>query len=256
MKNLLIIAGFDPSGVSGIIADVKTAGLLKVNSMAVVTAVAVQGVGKFGRVIPLEPEIIKDEIDAILRDFSIDCVKVGMLYSKEIIEAVYGKLKSLDSAKVILDTPMISSSGGRLLLEQAAGFLAEKLFPAAELITPNIPEAEVFTNTRIKNTNDMKKAALILKDMGAKKVLIKGGHLAGNATDILYDGSEIREITGIRSAKDKVRGTGCVYSASVACYLARGNGLEKAVIDAKKLIRKLIETSRPAGDGFNIIQFQ
>jgi len=250
MKTALTIAGSDPSGGAGIQADLKTFHAHGVFGMSVITAVTVQNTQKVYSVQEIDPQIIYDQVVYLFEDIRIDAVKIGMVSSIVLIETIAKALKNVNLPPVILDPVMISKSGYRLLNHDAQKALIQNLFPLAEVVTPNIYEAEALTDAKIESTDEMKHAAARILKLGAKKVVVKGGHLGGKfATDILYDGIIFKELTEKRIETKNTHGTGCTFSSAIAANLAKGIDFFKAVSNAKAYITGAIEHSLELGHG-------
>ncbi|MBU0543740.1 MAG: bifunctional hydroxymethylpyrimidine kinase/phosphomethylpyrimidine kinase [Proteobacteria bacterium] len=250
MKTALTIAGSDPSGGAGIQADIKTFQAHGVFGMSVITAVTVQNTQKVYSVQEINPQMVYDQIVYLFEDIRIDAVKIGMVSSIVLIETIAKALKKVNPPVVILDPVMISKSGYRLLNHDAQKVLVRNLFPVAEVVTPNVYEAEALTGMKITTENEMKTAAAKILKLGAKKVVVKGGHLDGKqATDILYDGTLFMELTGKRIETKNTHGTGCTFSSAIASNLAKGADFFQAVSDAKRYITGAIENSLSIGHG-------
>jgi len=249
VKKLLTIAGSDSIGGAGIEADLKTFCALGVYGMCVITAVTAQNtVGVFD-VREMDADIIKKQIDCVFDDTEVDAVKIGMVSSQEIIDAIASSLKRWNPKNVVLDPVMISKSGYYLLKKDAIDALKTKLLPMADIITPNIPEACELTGMNIEGIEDMKEAAKKIVDMGVKAVVVKGGHSVENATDVFYDGNEFLSLPQERIDTKNTHGTGCTYSSAIASYLGRGLSLKDAVINAKSYITEAIKNSLEIGKG-------
>jgi len=250
MRTALTIAGSDPSGGAGIQADLKTFQAHGVFGMSVITAVTVQNTQKVYNVQEINPQIVYDQIVYLFEDIEINAVKIGMVSSIVLIETIAKALKDVNTPAVILDPVMISKSGYSLLKKDARDALVENLFPLAEVVTPNIYEAEALTDSKIESTDEMKYAAARILKLGAKKVVVKGGHLGGKlATDILYDGILFKELTSQRIETKNTHGTGCTFSSAIAANLAKGIDFFKAVSDAKSYITGAIAHSLEIGHG-------
>ncbi|NPB03499.1 MAG: bifunctional hydroxymethylpyrimidine kinase/phosphomethylpyrimidine kinase [Thermotogae bacterium] len=228
----LSIAGYDPSGGAGILADLRTFWRYGVYGVGVITAITFQNTQKVLGFSPLSPEDIENQLLPLIQDMEFEAVKVGMLVEREIILKVAQLVESYALRKVIVDPVLKSSSGADLLEEAAYDTLKERLFPLATLVTPNIPEAELLTSIRIGNVSDMERAAEELLKTGVKAVLIKGGHLEGDPVDVL----KVRRNDGVRTYRfwskkyeADVHGTGCVLSSSVVALLSLGYDLITAV---------------------------
>ncbi len=249
MKHVLTIAGSDTCGGAGIQADIKTFSALGTYGMSVITAVTVQNTqGVFGCQ-DMTPEIVKGQIDAIFTDIEVSAVKVGMISQIETIKAISQKLRQYHAKNIVLDPVMISKSGFDLMQKDAKETLIKELIPLAFVVTPNLPEAEAITGLSIQNLEDMKQAAKIIYHMGAKNVLVKGGHLEDDATDILFNGKHYVSLKGERIQTKNTHGTGCTLSSAIAANLARGETVEQAVKNAKEYILVAIKHSLDIGKG-------
>lgn len=250
MFKALTIAGSDSCGGAGIQADLKSFSANGVYGMSVITAVTAQNtMGVFG-VQDIEPEMIESQIHAIFEDIHVDAVKIGMVSKIESIKAISDALRRIpDLCKVVLDPVMISTSGYSLLSPDAKDTLIKELFPLAELITPNIPEAEDILGIKIENVQQMKYSAEKLLEFGTKAVLVKGGHLKEDATDILYDGKEFTLLPQEKINSRNTHGTGCTLSSAIAANLAKGTELKEAVSIAKNYVTGAIEHGFAIGKG-------
>ena len=248
MKHVLTIAGSDSCGGAGIQADIKTFSALGTYGMSVITAVTVQNTqGVFGCQ-DITPDIIAGQIDAIFTDIEVHAVKIGMVSQIETIKIIAQKLKQYQAKNIVLDPVMISKSGFDLMQKNAKETLIKELLPLAFVVTPNLPEAEVITGLSIQNLEDMEKAAKIIYDMGAKNILIKGGHLEHDATDILFDGNYFH-LKEKRIQTKNTHGTGCTLSSAIAANLAKDKTVQQAVENAKEYITGAIEHSLAIGKG-------
>lgn len=207
MKHCLSIAGSDCSGGAGIQADLKTFSALGMFGMSVVTSVVAENTSRVLSIFDIPEEGIAAQIDAVFEDIRVDAVKIGMLPSAAIIETVAEHLRRYAPPFVVLDPVMVATSGGTLMQNEAVETLIAKLFPHADLLTPNIPEAEAICGKKIETQADMEEAAKQICAMGAKAVLIKGGHLTGEALDILYDSAAFHTFTHARIASTSTHGT-------------------------------------------------
>ena len=250
----LSIAGSDPSGGAGIIADIKTFALMGVYGIAVQSALTVQNTIGVSSVKSRPERSIKDELDALLIDVRPDAVKTGMLYSAGAVSAVAEAVKKYGLLNLVIDPVMISSSGRKLIKDYALERLTSELFPLAIVIMPNIAEAEALSGIEIKNIPDAEEAARIIRKLGPRYVLVKGGHMPGQpdtaraAVDVLFDGENFTRFSAPR-IETEIHGAGCVYSAAVAAGLAKGLSVEEAVRAAKKFISKAIGLALPIGHG-------
>lgn len=249
MKNLLTIAGSDSCGGAGIQADLKTFSAHGVYGMSVITAVTAQNTQGVLAVQDISAELIGKQIEAIFDDIRVDGLKVGMVSQIETINVIAEGLRCYKPSKIVLDPVMVSKSGYHLLQPEAKEALAGSLLPLATVVTPNIPEAEVLTGIKIDSIENMEKAARMIYEMGPQNVLIKGGHLDDEATDILFDGTNIRHLKSRRINTKNTHGTGCTLSSAIASNLAKGYSVEKAVVKAKEYITTAIENSLSIGRG-------
>lgn len=249
MKRILTIAGSDSGGGAGIQADLKTITVLGGFGMSVLTALTAQNTRQVRAIHAIPAAFVKEQLDAVLSDLGADAAKTGMLYDASIIETVADGLLAHQVEKVVVDPVMVTKGGDRLLAEEAVEALVLRLIPLAHLVTPNIPEAEVLAKGSIETDSDVREAARIIYGMGAKHVLIKGGHLKGPARDTLYDGHTFTEFFRDRVNTSHTHGTGCVYSAAIATYLATGFPLTEAVEMAKAFIHSAIRFAVPLGKG-------
>lgn len=243
MKTALTIAGSDSGGGAGIQADIKTFSSLGVFGMSVITAVTAQNTTEVKSVQMIDSQMIRDQISAIFDDIPVDAVKIGMLGTEENVTVVAKELITYHPQHIILDPVMISKGGHHLLQQNAIEALKEKLLPIVTLITPNIPEAECLTDSRICTIEDMYHACLKLKELGAKNVLLKGGHLKGDPNDLFFDGNQFTWLYGKRIHTKNVHGTGCTLSSAIAAFIAQEETLLSAVKKAKDYITVAIEHS-------------
>lgn len=249
MKHVLTIAGSDTCGGAGIQADIKTFSAQGTYGMSVITAVTVQNTqGVFGCQ-DISPEIIRGQIDAIFSDIQVSAVKVGMVSQIETIHAIADKLEEHHAINIVVDPVMISKSGFDLMQPDAKDTLIRRLIPLAFVVTPNLPEAEVITGMKIDDLSSMEQAARKIYEMGAKNVLIKGGHLENDATDLLFDGKKVIPLHSHRIETKNTHGTGCTLSSAIAANLAKGKSVEEAVRIAKAFITVAIEHSLAIGKG-------
>jgi hydroxymethylpyrimidine/phosphomethylpyrimidine kinase len=244
----LTIAGSDPSGGAGIQADLKTFHQFGVYGEAVITLLTVQNSMRVSRVEVLAPDLVLQQLAAVLEDIPPGAAKTGALGSAEMVEALSGAAAAF-AFPLVVDPVMISKHGHALLSDDAMQTLRERLMPLAALVTPNVPEAEALSGVAIHSRDDMRRAAARLHDMGARAVLIKGGHREGDATDLLSDASGIREFPAPRLDTRHTHGTGCTYSAAITAGLALGLGLGDAVAKAKRFIHEAIRTAPQLGRG-------
>lgn len=235
----LTIAGSDSGGGAGIQADLKTFSALGCFGMSAITALTAQNTRVVTGILPVPPEFIGEQIDAVMDDIGTDAVKIGMLHSPEVIEIVAEKLIQWKCPNVVLDPVMISKSGDNLLRKDAVQALKTVLLPNAYIITPNLPEASVLLDRNVETVEDMAGAAKDLADLGCANVLLKGGHLTHtDSCDLLYQKNTetLTELPGKRIDTPNSHGTGCSLSSAVCANLAKGVDLETAVQNAKAYI--------------------
>ncbi len=245
----MTIAGSDSGGGAGIQADLKTFAALGVYGTSVLTAVTAQNTLRVAEVFELPTSIISSQIDAVMSDIGTDVVKTGMLSSTAIIKTVAEKVREHNLSKLVVDPVMVAKGGDRLLQEDAVDTLRSILLPLAYVVTPNVPEAEVLTGRKIVTLDDARSAARDLVQMGANAVVVKGGHLEGPPTDMLYDGYEFRGFTAQRINTTSTHGTGCTFASAIAANLAHGNSVRNAVSQAKKYVSASIRRAFPMGQG-------
>ncbi|MDR7001811.1 bifunctional hydroxymethylpyrimidine kinase/phosphomethylpyrimidine kinase [Neobacillus niacini] len=251
VRKALTIAGSDSSGGAGIQADLKTFQELGVFGMSALTAVTAQNTLGVQAVYPMTTEAVAAQIDSIGGDMGTDAVKTGMLFSSEIIRAVSEKIGHYQWGKVVVDPVMIAKGGAPLLQMEAIEALKKYLLPLAWIVTPNIPEAEVLTGMAITSIDDRKVAAKRIIDLGAKHVVVKGGHddKLEEAVDLLYDGTEFYYFNSKRLLTKNTHGTGCTFSAAITAEVAKGANVYQAVSTAKDFIQAAIEADLFIGAG-------
>ena len=250
MKIALTIAGSDSGGGAGIQADLKTFLALGVYGMSVLTSITAQNTLGVQGIHDLPPDFVGLQIDSVMQDIGADAVKIGMLSNAQIIKTVSKKIKKYQVKNLVIDPVMVAKGGDRLLRVDAVKELKQDLIPLAMIVTPNLGEAEVLSELRIQNIEDMKEAARKIYKLGAKNVLIKGGHLLSNkAIDLLYNGENFREFKAERINTKNTHGTGCTLSSAIAAGLAQGKKVEEAVNTAKKYITLAIQNSLDIGHG-------
>ena len=249
-SKILIIAGSDSSGGAGIQADIKTVTSLGGYAMTAITALTSQNTTGVFSVFPVSPKEIEKQILITCKDIKPNVIKIGMLYSSEVINSIIKTLKKLKIKKIILDPVMIAKGGAKLIDRKAINLLKSKLIKKAFLLTPNIPETEVLTNTKIKNVNDMKIAGRILLNLGAKNILLKGGH--GNSTvvsDILINKKGLKIFNNRRINTKNTHGTGCTLSSAVATFLSCGKPLKKSCELGIKYVNQSLKLNLMYGKG-------
>ncbi len=252
LKKVLTIAGSDSGGGAGIQADLKTFSALGTFGMSVITAVTAQNTQGVAGVEEISPKMVGMQMDSIFTDLYPDMVKVGMVSNVEIIRMIGSKLDEYGMKGVVVDPVMISKSGCHLLRPEAVEAMIQELVSRAWVLTPNLPEAEVLTGMTLTTLDGMKESARRLHGMGARYVVIKGGHrldCGSKSVDLLYNGSVFTEIEGERFDTKNTHGTGCTFSSAIAALLARGLTVTDAVRGAKFYIAGAIEHSLDLGQG-------
>lgn len=251
MFKALTIAGSDSGGGAGIQADLKTFQELKVFGMSALTAVTAQNTQGVQGVFPMEPEAVAKQIQSVGEDIGVDALKTGMLFNAEIIEAVSEKIKQFRWDKVVVDPVMIAKGGASLLQQEAVSAMKEHLLPVCLVVTPNIPEAEVLTGMSIRSMDDKKEAARRIHEMGAKYVIIKGGHdeNTNESVDLLFESTGFELFSSPRMNTRNTHGTGCTFSAAIAAQLAKGVSVYEAVSVAKEFIQAAIGEPLSIGKG-------
>lgn len=244
----LTIAGSDPSGGAGIQADLKTFHQFGAYGEAVITLITVQNTVQVSRVEALAPDLVTAQISAVVEDIPPQAVKTGALGSERMVTAVARAAASF-GFPLVVDPVMVSKHGLRLLTDDAIAAVRDLLLPAAYLITPNVPETEALTGHIIRTPADMRDGAECLYRMGARAVLVKGGHLEGDAVDVLYDGDTFTEFPAPRLPTPHTHGTGCTYSAAITACLAAGMPLAESVARAKNFVHQAIRTNPGLGRG-------
>ncbi len=245
----MTIAGSDSGGGAGIQADLKTFAALGVYGTVTLTAITAQNTVGVSGVHEIPTDMIVAQMDAVMSDIGADAVKTGMLSSQEIVEVVAEQVAKHGIRSLVVDPVMVAKSGDALLRDDAVNAVCTKLVPLAAVVTPNIPEAEALTGMAIETDHDVREAARRIMGMGARSVVVKGGHREGPAVDVLYDGSEFREFTAPRIDTVNTHGTGCTFASAVAAGLAQGKTVEDAVAQAKEYVTEAIRASFPIGRG-------
>jgi len=248
-KRVLTIAGSDSGAGAGIQADLKTFAALGVYGCSAITAITAQNTLGVTQVLELPPELVAAQIDAVVGDIGADAVKTGMLANAAIVEVVARKVREHRLPNLVVDPVMVAKSGHSLLRPEAVAALKERLLPLAAVATPNWPEAEALVGFRLITDEDGRRAAEALLALGARCVVIKGGHREGPATDLFYDGREFRELSAPRLNTNSTHGTGCTFASAIAAFLAQGCDPLEAVARAKDYITEALAHAFPLGHG-------
>jgi hydroxymethylpyrimidine/phosphomethylpyrimidine kinase len=245
---LLTIAGFDPSCGAGTAADLKTFAAHGCYGVAAITSLTVQNTQGVETVHNTPSAELRAQLEALVKDCDIAAAKIGMLGNRGNAAVVAEFLDAHKFAHVVLDPVMKSSSGAELLDAAGIKYLASELLKRASVITPNVPEAEVLTGLTIKDVADMESAARKIVEMGARAVIVKGGHM-DKAVDILFDGNDIMPLAGDKGREETLHGTGCTFASAIAAHLSAGRSLFEAATLAKAYVTKAIEKAYPIGKG-------
>lgn len=249
MKRVLTIAGSDCSGGAGVQADLKTFSAHGTFGMSVITSVVAENTCQVISVHNVPEQIIADQLDAVFMDMDVNGVKVGMLNDNTVMKAVAKKLREYQPEYAVIDPVMIAKGGCALMKADALATLKKEIIPLATLLTPNIPEAETITGMKIESIENMKQACKEIASLGAKNVLVKGGHFNGEPTDILYDGIQFYSFAGKRIDSKNTHGTGCTLSSAITANLANGLSMEEAVRAGKEYVTNAILYAIPIGHG-------
>lgn len=249
MKKVLTIAGTDPTGGAGAQADLKTFMAHKVYGMSIITALVAQNTMGVRDIMNVTPTFLEEQFQCVFEDIYPDAIKIGMVSETEIIHKIVEQLKKYQAKNIVVDPVMVSTSGSRLLNDQALTALKEELIPLADIITPNIPEAEVLTGYTIHNQEDMIKAAQYIREWYAGDILIKGGHFQDCADDLLYHGKEIIWLKCEHIDNPNTHGTGCTLSSAIASNLALSYDMVSSVQKAKAYISGALKDGLDLGQG-------
>ena len=249
MKTALTIAGSDCSGGAGIQADIKTMTMNGVFGMSAVTALTAQNTTGVTGISEVSPDFLRQQIDMVFQDIRPDAVKIGMVSSAGLIEAIAERLSAYQAENIVVDPVMVATSGSSLIETDAVATMKEKLLPLATLVTPNIPEAEVLSGLTVRNEEDMLAAAKAISESHGCAVLVKGGHSINDANDLLYSQGQARWFYGKRIDNPNTHGTGCTLSSAIASNLAKGFSLEESVRRAKEYISGALQAMLDLGKG-------
>ncbi len=244
----LTIAGSDSGGGAGIQADLKTFAMLGVHGTSAITAITAQNTTGVTDILELPTALIREQIAVVVEDIGVQAAKTGMLSSAEIIASVADAVDQHRLRNLVVDPVMVAKGGARLLREDAVAALRERLIPLAAIITPNLPEAQVLLGREIRSMEERRQAARDLVAMGARAAVVKGGH-ADDATDVYFDGAQLVELRAERIETTNTHGSGCVFSAAITAWLARGAEPQQAVRQAKSFITQAIANSLEIGHG-------
>ncbi len=249
MKKVLTIAGSDCSGGAGIQADIKTITAHGMYAMSAITALTAQNTTGVSSIFEVSPQFVGEQLDMIVTDIYPDAVKIGMVSDIDIIEVIAVKLKEYNLKNIVLDPVMISTSGNKLLKEDAIHTLIHRLMPCAAIITPNIPEAECMSGVAIHDKADMIRAAKEIAHTYSGYILIKGGHLPDSSDDLLYDNGDCYWFEQSNINNPNTHGTGCTLSSAIACNLAAGKDIRSSIASAKEYITGALKANLDIGKG-------
>ena len=249
IKKVLTIAGSDCSGGAGIQADIKTITAHKMYAMSVITALTAQNTLGVSGISEVSPEFVAAQLDSVFCDIFPDSVKIGMVSSAEIIDIIAKKLLEYKAKNIVLDPVMVSTSGSKLISDDAINTLKKSLIPIADIITPNVPEAEVLTGMQITSAEDMETAARKISDFYGGAILIKGGHMVNDATDLLYSNGGFEWFCAKKIDNPNTHGTGCTLSSAIACNLAKGLSVADSIKAAKDYLTGAIAARLNLGSG-------
>lgn len=249
MKVVLSIAGSDSSGGAGIQADIKTIIANGCFAETAITALTAQNTLGVRDILNVTPEFLENELDAIFEDIRPDAIKIGMVSDKNLIKSIVKKLKQYNAKNIVVDPVMVATSGSKLLSDDAINTLVNELIPLADIITPNIPEAEVLSGIKINNINDMEQAIKIISKLGSKSVLLKGGHMINDANDLLYYNNELVWINGKRINNNNTHGTGCTLSSAIASNLAKDYDIITSIKRSKYYLSNCLMQMLNLGSG-------
>ncbi|MBQ7054756.1 MAG: bifunctional hydroxymethylpyrimidine kinase/phosphomethylpyrimidine kinase [Oscillospiraceae bacterium] len=249
MRTALTIAGSDSCGGAGIQADIKTMTMNGVYAMSAICALTAQNTTGVTGISEVSPEFLRAQLDAVFDDIFPDAVKIGMVSSAGLIETIADVLASRRAKNIVLDPVMVSTSGSRLLQEDAVNTLTERLLPLADVVTPNIPEAEILSGLAIRTAEDMKKAARVIGEKCGCSVLLKGGHSINDANDLLFENGSFSWFEGKRIDNPNTHGTGCTLSSAIAANLTKGFTLRDSVARAKEYISDALSAMLDLGHG-------
>ena len=249
MKTCLTIAGSDSSGGAGIQADLKTMTVNGVYAMSVITALTAQNTQGVTGILDVSPEFITEQMDAVFTDIYPDAIKIGMVSSSEIVEAIAASLEKYQAKNIVLDPVMVATSGAKLLKEEAMDSLINRLIPLADVITPNIPEGEILAGMEITNEDEMIKAAEKIGKKYDCAVLLKGGHRVNDANDLLYKDGKFKWFRSERIDNPNTHGTGCTLSSAIGANLAKGYDIDQAIEKAKDYLTGALRAGLDLGKG-------
>ncbi|MFQ9923309.1 MAG: bifunctional hydroxymethylpyrimidine kinase/phosphomethylpyrimidine kinase [Beduini sp.] len=249
MKKVLTIAGSDSSGGAGIQADLKTMSALHTYGMSAITALTAQNTTGVYGIMDISPEFLKNQIDCIFSDIYPDAIKIGMVSQPQLVECIAERLSYYKAKNIVVDPVMVSTSGSQLMQNDATVKLLECLIPLADIVTPNLSEAEIMAEMKIETKEDMVKAAKKIAQHYHGYILIKGGHFSGNADDLVYHDGISTWLSAPKLDNPNTHGTGCTLSSAIACYLAKGENPMSAIRHGKEYVYQAISYGMNLGNG-------
>ena len=249
IKTALTVAGSDSGGGAGIQADLKTFSAFGVYGMSVITAITAQNTVRVHGVEAVDPQFVSLQFESVYTDIGVNAAKTGMLFNAETVMKVARKFQECRIPYRVVDPVMVAKGGDALLQKNAVEKVKNELLPVATLVTPNIPEAEILSGIQIHSPADLREAAIRIHRLGPEAVLIKGGHLKGDAVDVLFDGETFSRFTAKRINSLNTHGTGCTYSAAITANLAKGLLLKKSIQISKAYVTEAIRQAFPLGKG-------
>lgn len=252
MKTALTIAGSDPGGGAGIQADIKTFSAFGVRDVSVLAALTAQNTRGVYEIKTIEPLFFSAQLNAILDELRPDAIKTGMISSVEIIEIIASKIKNYRLTNLVIDPVMASTSGAAFMNIDVIEAMTFFLIPMCYVVTPNLKEASLLSRGTVNDVVSMKEAAMVIRDMGAENVIVKGGHLQGEPLDMLWDGKEFTLFEGER-VKGEFHGTGCTFSSAIAAYLAQGIDLKTGIKEAKSFLLQAMKRSPSGEEGVKLL---
>lgn len=249
--SVLTIAGFDGSGGAGIQADIKTTSALGCFSTSVLTALPVQNTRGVRKIYPIPVEAVADQIEAILDDIFPDAIKIGMVHTPQLVEAIVATLSKYKKIPLVFDPVMVATSGHRLIEEETISAIIEQLFPIADVITPNMDEAAILAKMKVENVDDMYLAGKVIKQLGCKTILLKGGHQETSTITSLFcdEQDHYHSFETVKFDTHNTHGSGCTLSSAIAAYLAQGKTLYDAVSLGQQYVFQAIESGKDVQTG-------
>jgi hydroxymethylpyrimidine kinase/phosphomethylpyrimidine kinase len=252
MKTALTIAGSDPTSGAGLQADIRVFNRLGVHGLSVVTALTAQNTAGVDSVLGIEAAFINAQLTSLLNDIRPDALKTGMIYSKEAVSAIVHVMRGFDLDNLVIDPVTVSSSGRKLMADDALDALRKELYPLARVITPNIYEASALSGIKVEDEKGMEAAALILHASGPEAVIITGGHLENETLDLVYADGKFHRLRS-KKITGEFHGTGCAFSAALAACLAKGSSVQHAAEWAKDFVLEAIIKAHSIGKGMKIL---